>query len=324
MDTVGSMASPVHTPQPIPGFDPRPVVPAVPEASTPYHHFLRTPRHRWWKPLLSILALVVAYFVLGIVLTGVASAIDVATGAQTLDDLLAGRIRMTPVLLVATNLQLGLLIPASMLLQWGIHGQRPRWLSSVEGGFRWGWLARSAVVLVPVFALYVGGSLLLTGVPSGPINPGAIPYVVIILLTTPLQSAGEEYAVRGLMTRAIASWVPPRLVALVVASVGSALLFAVAHPNLTPARLGSLLAVALGFSLLTWRTGGLEAATLGHALNNVLVLVPTALWGDMDVIITGESAEAGWLDVAIPVIVMLVAWVGIELLFRRSRYRRCS
>lgn len=274
--------------------------------------------------MLSIAATLVAYFALGLVLPAIAIDIDLATGRLSFDEALSGTLVMTPALFLATNLSLALMIPATMLLQWWIHGQRPRWLSSVEGRFRWGLLARSAVVLVPVFVVYVGASFLLGGLPSGPINAEAIPYLAIVVLTTPLQSAGEEFAVRGMLTRAIAAWIPPRVIALVAASVLSAGIFVLGHPNLTPGRLGSLLVVALGFSLLTWRTGGLEAAVLGHALNNALIMIPTALWGDMGSLIGGDSGDTGIIEVLIMVVVMLVSWAGVELVFRRSPYRRCA
>src|SRR5699024_10381737 len=82
--------------------------------------------------------------------------------------------------------------------------------------------------------------------------------------------------------------------------------------------------IALGFSVLVWRTGGLEAAVLGHALNNVLVIVPTALWGDMTAALLGVEAEAGPLDAVIMIVLGVVSWAGVELGFRRSRYVRVA
>lgn len=297
-------------------------VPALPESGTPYHHFLRTPRHRWWKALLLVVGVLVAYGVLSVITTVAALIIDVVSGRNT--DIFSGNLEITPVLFAGTNIGLALMIPACLLLQWAVYGQRPRWLSSVEGGFRWGLLARCAVVLVPIYVLYIGGTMLVTGLPSGPVHPEAIVFVVITLLTTPLQSAGEEYAVRGLLTRAIASWLPPRFVAFVVASLLSAGVFAAGHPNLTPWRLAAYLIIALGFSVLVWRTGGLEAAVLGHALNNVLVIVPTALYGDMTSALLGVEGESGPLDALLMVALGAVSWAGVELVFRRSRYVRVA
>lgn len=296
--------------------------PALPSPGTPYHHFLRSPRHRWWKALLLVVGVLLAYGVLSLVTTLVAMVIDVVSGRNT--GILTGNLEMTPVLFLGTNIGLALMIPACLLLQWAVYGQRPRWLSSVEGGFRWGLLARCALVLVPIYVVYIGGSMLLTGLPSGPVRPEAIAFVVITVVTTPLQSAGEEYAVRGLLTRAIAAWLPPRFVAFVVASVLSAGVFAAGHPNLTPWRLAAYLIIALGFSVLVWRTGGLEAAVLGHALNNVLVIIPTALFGDMTSALLGVQAESGALDALIMIALAAVSWAGVELVFRRSRYVRVA
>lgn len=318
----------VPSDQPAPAHQPYPQqvapvpVSALPAAGTPYHHFLRTPRHRWWKALLVVVGVLLAYGVLSLVTTLIAMVVDVVSGRNP--EILTGNLEMTPVLFLGTNIGLALMIPACLLLQWAVYGQRPRWLSSVEGGFRWGLLARCALVLVPIYVIYIGGSMVLTGLPSGPVQPEAVAFVVITLLTTPLQSAGEEYAVRGLLTRAIASWLPPRFVAFVVASLLSAGVFAAGHPNLTPWRLAAYLIIALGFSVLVWRTGGLEAAVLGHALNNVLVIVPTALFGDMTSALLGVQAEAGPLDALIMIALGAVSWVGVELVFRRSRYSRVS
>src|SRR5699024_7141918 len=294
--------APAHQPYPHQPYPHRSAarapVSALPPAGTPYHHFLRTPRHRWWKALLLVVGVLVAYGVLSVATTLVAMVVDVVSGRNR-DILSGGSLEMTPALFLGTNVGLALMVPACLLLQWAVYGQRPRWLSSVEGGFRWGLLGRCALVLVPIYVVYIGGTTLLTGWPTGPIRPEAVAFVVITLLTTPLQSAGEEYAVRGLLTRAIAAWLPPRFVAFVVASLLSAGVFAAGHPNLTPWRLVAYLVIALGFSVLVWRTGGLEAAVLGHALNNVLVIVPTALWGDMTAALLGVEAEAGPLDAVI-------------------------
>lgn len=299
-----------------------PSVPMFPAEPQPYHHLWRTPRHRWWKPLVVIGVMIAAYFVLTLATTVVAVIFDAAQGRT---GVLTGDLVMTPALFLATNLGLGLMIPVSMLIGWAMYGQRPRWMSSVTGGIRWGLMARCALVLVPIYLLYIGGSTLLSGgLPRGPVNPDAVVYVVLIVLTTPFQSAGEEYAVRGALTRAIAAWIPPRFVAFLVSGVVSGLVFTAGHPNLTPWRLVIFIVVALGFSVLVWRTGGLEAAILGHALNNVLALLPTAVWGDMGVALFGEAAEAVPVDALVILAVAVVSWGAIELVFRYSKYSRVS
>lgn len=295
---------------------------ALPGEATPYHHFLRTPRHRWWKSLVMVVGVIVAYLVLSVVLTIVALVVDAATGQSTA--LMDGSVEMTPLLFAMTILGLALLIPVSMLLQWALWGQRPRWLSSVEGGLRWGLMGRFALVLVPIYLLYVGIAMFGSGWRPGPeVNPNWLVFTILIVVLIPFQSAGEEYAVRGALTRAIAAVIPPRIVALVVSTLVSAAIFTAGHPNLEPWRLTGYLVIASGFSVLVWRTGGLEAAILGHALNNVLGMIPTALWGDMSAALLGaDGAGSNAADVGMLLLLALVSWGAVELVFRRSKYSR--
>ncbi|HIT75869.1 MAG TPA: CPBP family intramembrane metalloprotease, partial [Candidatus Avipropionibacterium avicola] len=252
----------------------------LPEPGTPYHHFLRTPRHHWWKSVVMVVSVVAAYFVLSLVMTTIALVVDAVTGRST--TFLDGTIEITPIMFAATTLGLALLIPVSMLLQWALWGQRPRWMSSVAGGLRWGLMARFALVLVPIYLVYIAIGTFGTGWRPGPeLNPDWLVFTILIIVIIPFQAAGEEYAVRGALTRAIAAVIPPRLASFVIATLVSAAIFTAGHPNLDPGRLTVYLVIASGFSVLVWRTGGLEAAILGHALNNVLVMIPTALWGDM-------------------------------------------
>jgi len=286
-----------------------------------YHHFLRTPTHRWWKSLVMIAATIAAYFGLSLAVTIPAMVVDLLMGN---DDLLSGQIVLTPTLFAATLIGLGLMIPASMLLQWALWRQRPRWMSSVEGGLRWGLMARCALVLIPIYVLYIGGSLFFSGWRPGPeVNSDWLVFVLLVIAFVPFQAAGEEYAVRGALTRAIGAWIPRPLVSLVVATIASGALFAAGHPNLTPGRLVGYVVIAAGFSLLVWRTGGLEAAIVGHTLNNVLIMIPTALWDDMTSALTGaDGAGSAPLDVVISIVLALVSWGAVELVFRRSRYVR--
>jgi len=187
-----------------------PAVPSKPAAlpTTPaeYHHFLRTPRNRWWKGLLAILSLVVGYVIVSLVLGQVAMIIDTATGRTTWEMYASGEITVTPIMFLALNLSLAAQIPLALLLQWGFWGQRPRWLSSVQGGFRWRWFGRAALIVVPIWVVYVAVAYFLEPERIGGLSADATILLIAVLLTTPLQAAGEEYGARGLINRAAASW----------------------------------------------------------------------------------------------------------------------
>src|SRR5690606_14650175 len=117
---------------------------------------------------------------------------------------------------------------------------RPGLVTSVVGRVRWrlllGGLGLSLVLLLP---LTLAGSLLVSGLglgsePAGgddalwPLTPAAswLALAVVVLLTTPLQAAGEEYFFRGWATQWLGSLLRWRRAALVLPAVVTAVLFA--------------------------------------------------------------------------------------------------
>lgn len=262
-------------------YDPTPTVvpaagPARPDQGhrdRPYPIGLGRPGLRRWRGLVAVLGVLAGYLLVSIGLSIGAVALDAAQSRPS------GTV--TPWLFLANNLSLAALWPIAMLLQWALFGVRPGRLSSVAGRFRWGWFGRAALLVVPFWLLYGGlftwlGRDRLTG-----LSPDALLWALIILLTTPLQATGEEYGFRGLITRAVGSWAVRPAIALVLGlSVGN-LLFMAAHLATDPWLIAYYLVFGLSLGLLSWRTGGLEAGVLIHVVNNVVMLVPAAVFGDM-------------------------------------------
>ncbi|MFX4272396.1 CPBP family intramembrane glutamic endopeptidase [Propionibacteriaceae bacterium Y1685] len=311
---------PASGPVPV-GVPPRVLPPALPVQTREYHHFWRAPRNTWWKALLAMVLLLIAFVVLQAVAGVIGFAIDFATGTSTVEDLES--FTVTPAIFLALNVSLGALIPVSMLLAWAFTGQRPGWLSSVEGRFRWQWMVRCMIVVLPVYLVYVGLGTALDGPHPGPLQPNAIPLLIMVLLTTPFQCAGEEYAARGLLMRGISSWISRPLLALVTATVLTGLLFASGHPNLDVWKVLGLLVFASTASILTWRTGGLEAACLMHTANNMLLMVPAALWGDFSALLNADGPGTP-LMVGLELVVAVLVIAGVDWLARRSRIVRTS
>jgi hypothetical protein len=134
---------------------------------------------------------------------------------------------------------------------------------------------------------------------------------VIVLLTTPLQAAGEEYAFRGLIGRGVGSWFASPLAALIVATVVSSVGFALVHFAADPWLNLYYFAFGAALCFLAWRTGGLEAGVLIHATNNVLFLLPTVLFGDPNSIFERGVGTGGPIVLAPVAIVWLVA-IGLS------------
>lgn len=264
-------------------YTPRPAQvrpPALPSEPVPYHHVLRGPRRAWWRPIVSFLLVIGGILAasLAVIIASVAyiavSGGDFARFEEMVDDF------NNPVTFGVQNLWLAALIPIAGLATWIAHGVRPGFVSSVVGRFRWGWFGWCLVVTVPLWLAYIGIAVAVDGGGFGDTagRPSTwVALLVLTLLTTPLQSAGEEYLFRGWLMQQIGAYVKNTYAALAIAVVLSSVVFALAHTSLDPWVLIDLGSFATAAVLLTWRTGGLEAAVALHIVNNVIVLVLSIL-----------------------------------------------
>lgn len=99
-----------------------------------------------------------------------------------------------------------------------------------------------------------------------------------VLVTTPLQCAGEEFGFRGLVNRAVASFVPQNtriraLISALMGGVGSSLLFMLAHSAQDPWLNLFYFCFGAGACYLCHVSGGLEASMAMHIVNNMTSMV---------------------------------------------------
>jgi membrane protease YdiL (CAAX protease family) len=278
---------PALPPRPFPyGPDPglqrtsRPVTPpGVPpyDVPRPYELLMRARDWAWWRPLLGLLLFAVVYGVAAIVLVLVALVTGVVPDLALLD--------LTDVaVLLLTNLSLIVGIPIVWLC-WAVpHGLRIGWSSSVLGHLRWRlflpWTWRALATLGVAVAVSLLVAVAATGVDvTGP--GSSFPWMLLVVLTTtPLQSAAEEYFFRGYLSQTIAGWIGRPRVGAAVAAVLTATLFSLAH---APADFQTFLyrfAIGLALSAAAWLTGGLEASIALHAVNNVVIFLLAGALGD--------------------------------------------
>jgi membrane protease YdiL (CAAX protease family) len=247
----------------------------------------------WWRPLaglmVGVLLMLVAQFVLliGFLLFFLVDGGDV----QDRLDALSNTSHVTPSLLAYLNLSLAAAIPVAMFLTWVFHRLSPGWICSVAGRLRWRWmLVNFGLALVALFAtLIVGNFVPAAGDPadsSGGLNSWTDTtrdFVIVILLLTPLQAAGEEFAFRGYLTQAFGGLFAPlgpwgsRAAAVLLPAV----LFALAHGAQDPPVFVDRLAFGLVAGILVIATGGLEAGIAMHVLNNFLAYGFALAFSDM-------------------------------------------
>ncbi|WP_109772518.1 CPBP family intramembrane glutamic endopeptidase [Quadrisphaera granulorum] len=292
----------------------------------PYPQLLRGPRHRWWRPLVGAAVAVAGVGVL-IALIGVAYAVaEVVLGRPLTDEELLA----SPVAFLANNLVLAALIPLSWAAVRLGHGIGPRWVVSVMGRLRWRWLFVSGLLPAVVVLVTVGGlGLLSAAAGEEPFGSGdqrrtgaVVALLVVVVLTTPLQAAGEEYFFRGWMSQAIGSWFRRPGVGAVVAALVSATAFAYAHGDQDPWLYADRFLFGLTASYLAWRTGGLETGIAFHAVNNIVVFVPTVLAGGLSESLGTTSASP--LLVVVDAVGFAVIALGAARMARRRGLVRLS
>jgi membrane protease YdiL (CAAX protease family) len=243
----------------------------------PYLLAMRSRDWAWWRPLLGLLLLGVVYVVAATVVVFLTLLTGVGPDFALMD-------LADPLTLLVTNLSLIVAVPVVWLAWVTAHGMRIGWSSSVLGRLRWRLVPPYALMALGVLGAGIGlsvlaGFVLGEGQVTGPVSSFGW-LLLVVVLTTPLQSAAEEYLFRGYLSQAIAGWVRSPVAGPVIAGVLTAALFSAAHvPGDVPTFLDRF-AFGLAASAVVWLSGGLEAAIVLHAVNNVLVFVLAGALGE--------------------------------------------
>lgn len=248
--------------------------PALPIVPREYHEFYRTPRFRWWRPLLALGMFAGSWFLATMAFSLVALGYELVVGGLDLDALMAGELTVTPMLFLANNVALAAAIPLAWAAHRAVFGQRIGWLSSITGRFRWGLFGRFLALVLVCYLVMTAIELAITGWPEDlAVRPETWFLLASVLLTTPLQAAGEEVALRGLGARSIGSWFSGSRTGLVVSTLVTAVVFMLLHGAGDPWLNAFYLFFGVVACVLTWRTGGLEAAIALHVVNNLLSML---------------------------------------------------
>ena len=313
---------------PTPALLPPPYAVRPHAVPAPFHHLLRTPRWRWWRPLAGLPVLVMLWLLANVLLIGAASVGTRVTGTDL--ELFTGSGQDTgPLELLTANLTLALLIPCAALAVLVVHRERPGWLSSVTGRLRWSLLWRFTLLATGTTVVGYAGIALVPEVAEVPAESlhSPDPAVLAVLLavtwlSTPMQAAAEEYTFRGYLTQAVAGLIPGAAVAWWVAGALSSTVFALAHGTQDPALFASRLFFGVVATWTVARTGGLEAAIALHAVNNVVVLSIAVSTGALSETLT--ASDLPWRYAAVDMTATAAFGALVVLWARRLRPERVS
>lgn len=302
-----------------PAYPARPVAPHPHPEPRTYPLMLRTWTWSWWKPVVGLALLLVGVLVVApLVLLPVLAVAVLIEGNGPFMDSFTDALSLTSVT-PSSMLYLNLSLASAILVTWAImrwvHQLRPRWLTSVRPGLRWKFFfACFGLAVVALVAQVVVGALL----PQDPndvggglnhVTPTMVALGVVILVTTPLQAMGEEYAFRGYAMQAFGSLTKRPWIAIVLTSV----LFALAHGVQNVPLFLDRFVFGLMAGFVVWRIGGLEAGIAMHIWNNIVAFGFALAFTDIDS--TLKVAEVSWWQIPLTltqngvylVLVLLVA-----------------
>lgn len=280
-----------------------------------YPHALRTTTANPFTSLLGVTLGLLSFMIVSpLIVRGLAGAYWLAVGSPgefsaTNDALVAYEV---PFGLVVGHLGLATLIPISFALVLFVHRVRPGILSSVVIGLRWRWLGISLLVaFASLWAVLAVQGLLQSGGGSFALNPqsGAVWFLLVMVLTTPLQAAAEEYFFRGYLMQSLGSMIISPWFGIVT----SAAVFTLFHGSLDPALIADRFAFGVLAGWLVVRTGGLEAGIAAHVANNVTSFGMAALTSSVAQV-KGISEvtwiAAGWDIARFALFTVLILWLA--------------
>ncbi|WP_205346821.1 CPBP family intramembrane glutamic endopeptidase [Pseudonocardia broussonetiae] len=265
-------------------------------------------RMSWWTPLVLLTVPALVMVVLQVLLYGLVAVVEGS------DDPLATS--LTPLKLLAVNVSIavsGLL--AVVLLTW-TTGAPWRSLISWPRAFDVRRLVHHLLGAALMVAAGIGVVALVA--PGSPgwtafgISGTTVALLVVTVLTTPAQAAGEELMFRSVALPAAASWVRAVRPALVVGLVVSGLAFAAVHGSVDPWLAGYYTLIGVSTGLMAVLSGGIEAPVAFHVANNVLATVVNSVMADGGAVPLDRSVGAGDASllvlVAVNVAMVVLVW----------------
>ncbi len=277
--------------------------PSVP-AGVEYHRVLAGDKRRVGRGILAIF-LLLAGFLISITLIRVATTLIDAQLSGTPPT--EGRTEYTPLKHAGSMISLALLIPWSMLIQRWLYGVPGRSLHSVTSRFRFDLFGKALFVFGPIWLIVAALGALAPPETVPWSHTDLLAFFIATILLTPLQSAGEEYGVRGLVFRVVGSWTRSRRAGLIAGVVITSVLFTFVHGSTDLYINIWYLALWASLAIITWRTGGLEVAIMLHAVFNTVNLV-LALYFRVDLggLLQDRSSGVGTPYQLVPAVLVIV------------------
>ncbi|WP_413334597.1 CPBP family intramembrane glutamic endopeptidase [Brevibacterium sp. GP-SGM9] len=201
---------------------------------------------------------------------------------------------LTPLTYLALNASIILIAPLAVLALRALTGAR--WSAVMALGRRFSMrrlFAYAGVFAILMIALNIVVNAVHPASADGFAVTGAtVALLVIIVITTPLQSAAEEITFRGVLMTSYGSWARSAKLAMVIGVSLSSVLFATLHTSADPWMIVNYLGLGASTAIIAVISRGLEASIAYHAMNNVFAMAIGSLFASGGGIAQDRSAGA--------------------------------
>lgn len=303
--------SPLTDPRAAGEVRPGPAMPPL-DGSRPFGvHF----RIAWWKSLVVIVALPLTLAITQLafyLLAGLAEGRD--PFAQDL----------TPLKLLAANLSTGITALLALVLVGRFAKVPRRFVFSAPRRFDRRrllvYFLGSLVIVGIAFAVVGLTAAEAVGWTTLSITGTTVGLVIVVILSTPIQTAGEEIIFRGAILPAAGSWFRSVKPAFLTGLIVSSPMFAFLHGSTDPLLFTYYLVFSVATAVMGVITRGLEAAIAFHTANNLVVTTINALFaGGGAVAVERSEGAAGGLSLLIPAAASIAVLAMVWLRGRRRR-----
>lgn len=215
---------------------------------------------KWWRPLLEfvLLAVLVVAFTLAVTIP-----VGLAAGYFGLD--IFDENATDPLVSLLQVLFIAVLLPTPFIAA-RVLGRKAGALHSIEGRFRWGVAGRAFAIAFAAYGGLVAFEAVAFGLDGVSVGRREALLLAAFVVLVPLQAAAEEYVFRASLPQILGQWNAPAWLCYGLPAIG----FVASHVY-NWIGLVDIAIFALCAALLTWRTGGVEAAIMLHAVSNTVV-----------------------------------------------------
>jgi hypothetical protein len=261
-------------------------------------------KYRWYKPILVCVVGLIITLILGVM---VATAFYLIMGLDFLKFVLSGGYEAlaSPVAILLTDLLIIIFIPSLYLASKVIKDRPFSSYSSSRGGWNFRLYFKALVIPLILYIIFMGAMAIIEG-PQGTSNV-SIAFIIVILISVPLQCIAEEYVFRGFLMQTFGSWFKMPVLAIFL----QALIFALSHGYTGIGNFETFIS-GLGLGFLAWKANGIEVSSAIHTANNFCVGLFVMLG------LQASTSSPKLFDVAASIVFLIILFIIMYYVGKRT------